>query len=208
MPARPARKVCPGLRSNPIDAANRPRQKRRGDSSSTPGMSVNSHWPPTQTPSTSSCTRMRPCLQPASSPYYSCKHPHRRQLFLCDFLSPPKIALAQCQQESAKPSVPPIVARSVKTRRCFADCGESEGPPPKRTTTAYVCFICAGTTTWILASIYWKTSLSHPTVATTLPSRSPWRTGRMRAAGHWTTSSTSTRVTFRNSSNNSSGQEG
>jgi hypothetical protein len=84
------------------------------------------------------------------------------------------------------------------------DCGESE--PQNYHSVRLLPFAKEEGLDFTLQQT-WNTSLLHPTVATTFTSHSPWRTGRMREAGRWTTSLTSMPETFQNSSNSSFGQE-
>jgi hypothetical protein len=116
----------------------------------------------------------------------------------------------------------PNCSRSVLSGECQAlrlNCGEGllkrgcawrlrrvRSPPPRTTTCVRPVHLQRNKHSSSSCNPFCNPNLLHPTVATTFTSHSQWRTGQMRAGGHWTMNSTSTLETFQNSSNNSSEQ--
>lgn len=163
----------------------------------------NVRWPAHATPSsTSPCTRMRPRLQPASS---LITLPHILTVANLPLPLPLPSELLSRRANRRVPSLLSGLWRGLPTRRCLQTAASQR---PQNDHSGRLLPFAPERRLGLSLPQPWKTSLSHPTVATTLPSRSPWRTGRMRAAGPWTTSSTSALVIFPNSSNNCSAPDG
>jgi hypothetical protein len=130
---------------------------------------------------------------------------------LRDLLFAVDCSLGRCYQESAK-LLRPNCGEGPLKRGCawrLRRVRKSLSPPlPKGTTTCVrpVHLQRKQALEQISAIQFCNPNLLHQTVATTFTSHSQWRTGRMRAGGHWMMNSTSTPETFQNSSNNSSAQ--